>query len=285
MFLSQVALVSDTSNVTMTQLTRVAAALQKQATRDLAPLWNINCTVDAFKYLEDVPLGYWPIIVAEDIAEDALGVHLDEHGQPYSLVRFSDSWSLTASHECMEMLVDPFGNRLVPGMSPKPGQGWVEFLVEVCDPCESAQCAYEIGGILVSDFYLPDYFSANDSQGQRYSFTGSIEQPLEVLPGGYLTWHDPADDHWWQLRYFGVEPEFKDLGILQMSGSLRATIDQLTPLPEIARGLPKENRDLLIAQASWHNTASKSEARAKALRRQMRGTSKAKNSKFPAYTG
>jgi len=269
MFLSQVALVSDTPNVTMTQLTRVAAALQKQATRDFAPFWNIASTVDAFELLEDVPLGYWPIVVADNISENALGVHLDEHGQPYALVRFSDSWSLTASHECLETLADPFGNRLVPGMSPQTGQGWVEFLVEVCDPCESAQCAYEIGGILVSDFYLPTYFNTKELKEGRYSFTGSIKQPLEVLPGGYLTWHDPEDDHWWQYRYFGGERAYKDLGLLTMKGSLRATIDHITPLPEIAKGLPKESGELRIAQAAWNNTARKSKTRAKALRRQI----------------
>ena len=34
-------------------LMRVSAALQKQASRDLAPIWEISATVDAFASLED----------------------------------------------------------------------------------------------------------------------------------------------------------------------------------------------------------------------------------------
>ena len=48
----------------------------------------------------------------------ALGIHLDKHNQPFALVTASsdkDVWSLTASHELAEMIVDPFGDRLVAG--------------------------------------------------------------------------------------------------------------------------------------------------------------------------
>ncbi|MCD0505836.1 DNA-processing protein DprA, partial [Bordetella petrii] len=100
------------------QLTRVAAALQKQAIRDFAPLWQIPASVDAFDSLHDVPVGYWPMIVRDDIGEPgAAGVHMDKNGQPFSLIQYSDSWSLTASHEMLEMLGDPWGNRLVAGLA------------------------------------------------------------------------------------------------------------------------------------------------------------------------
>ena len=72
--------------------------------------------MDAFDRLEDVPIGYLPMIVRDDIGfEGAAGIHLDDNGQPFALIQFSDSWSLTASHEMLEMLVDPLGNRLVAG--------------------------------------------------------------------------------------------------------------------------------------------------------------------------
>jgi hypothetical protein len=67
----------------------------------------------------------------------AAGIHEDKNGQPFALVTASsnlDEWSSTASHEALEMLIDPFGNRLVAGDSPKSDQGRVSFLVEVCDP-------------------------------------------------------------------------------------------------------------------------------------------------------
>src|SRR5436309_1108978 len=101
MFITQVALVSDTSQVTRRQLSRVAAALQKQALRDFQPLWRVNATVDSFDALEDVPLGYWPIVVVDDVP-GAAGVHLDKNGQPFALVEYDEGWAMTASHEVLE---------------------------------------------------------------------------------------------------------------------------------------------------------------------------------------
>src|SRR5438876_8648288 len=153
MLVSQIALVSEISDISASELTSVAAALQKQAMRDFSPIWGVPGTVDAFTRLEDVPIGYWPIIVRKDIqTPNAGGVHLDKQGQPYALVQYSESWSLTVSHECLEMLVDPFGNRLIAGQSPMENQGRVEYLVEACDPCEHASFAYSVNGVLVSDF-------------------------------------------------------------------------------------------------------------------------------------
>jgi hypothetical protein len=113
----QVALVSESKLVGMGDLLRVSAALQKQASRDLSPIWEISATVDACATLEDVPDGYWPVIVMDDIGfPGAAGIHLDRDGQPFALISSCpdlDSWALTASHEMCEMLVDPSGNRQV----------------------------------------------------------------------------------------------------------------------------------------------------------------------------
>ena len=51
MLTHQIALVSKTRHVKTGDLTKVAAALQKQATRDLGPIWEIQATVDAFELL------------------------------------------------------------------------------------------------------------------------------------------------------------------------------------------------------------------------------------------
>ena len=153
------ALVSEVDGHDPSDVSRVAAALQRQAMRDFNPIWQVSATVDAFPRLEDVPIGYWPMIVETDIdVPGAAGVHEDKDGQPFALIAMSDSWSLTASHEMLEMLADPFGKRIIPGKSPKRGQGRVEFLVEVCDPCEADQFAYTVNDILVSDFYTPRFF-------------------------------------------------------------------------------------------------------------------------------
>ena len=46
-----VALVSLTRDIPTRELLQVAAAVQKQMTRDFAPLWGIRATVDAFEDL------------------------------------------------------------------------------------------------------------------------------------------------------------------------------------------------------------------------------------------
>ncbi|WP_205512396.1 hypothetical protein [Rhodopseudomonas sp. BR0M22] len=231
--IQHLALVSESKLTSSGDLMRVAAALQKQASRDVAPIWNVSATIDAFEKLEDVPLGYWPLIVKDDIGYPAAGIHLDNDRQPFALISSSqdlDTWSLTASHETLEMLVDPYGDRLIAGDSPKQGQGRVSFLVEVCDPSEAAEFAYTCNSILVSDFYTPRFFDPLAAPGVRYSFTGAITEPRQVLRGGYLSWVDSVTNHWWQETWFGGSAaQFRDIGKLDAkSGSLRSQIDRLT---------------------------------------------------------
>jgi hypothetical protein len=228
-----VALVSESNRAKMNDLLRVSAALQKQASRDLAPIWEISATVDAFAKLDDVPDGYWPMIIKDNIGYDAAGIHMDKDGQPFALISAADSvdqWSLTASHEMCEMLVDPSGDRQATSDSPMTGQGRVSFLVEVCDPSEAADYAYSSNGILVSDFYTPNYFDPVTASGVRYSYTGAITAPRQVLRGGYLSWKDSVSGHWWQEVWFdGGQPTFRDIGAADAkAGSIRAFVDRLT---------------------------------------------------------
>ncbi|HTS27069.1 MAG TPA: hypothetical protein VMH81_14435 [Bryobacteraceae bacterium] len=218
MLLRQIALLSKSQHVLLPELTRAGEALERQVNRDLKPIWNVNATVEAFGSENDVPHGYWKITVLDAIPGGAVGgFHLDDDEQPYADVEWSPDWSLTASHECLEMLVDPFGRSLAAGPSPKEGQGRVTFLVEVCDPCEGPQCAYMIesaGGatLPVSDFCTPEYFAASRGTGVRYSFRGNLTGPLEVLDGGYLSWQIPADRHIWQLFGPAAGGNFLDNG-------------------------------------------------------------------------
>lgn len=267
--LRQVALVSESNSVGLVDVTRVSAALQKQATRDLAPIWDVFATVDAFSKLEDIPLGYWPVVIRDDIGFDAAGIHLDKDGQPYALVTAGDDWSLTASHEVLEMLVDPFGNRVMAGDSPKSDQGRVEFLVEVSDPSESAEFGYTVNGILVSDFYTPNYFDPIQAEGVRYSFTGALTEPRQVVSGGYLSWHEPVTDHWWQLTFFGPQRSFRDLGQLSAkNGSLRSQIDRLTEA-ESAKQRKRVGTTLTAARGVGEINRNSSESKATMWRAQI----------------
>jgi hypothetical protein len=254
------ALVSQSGQTDPGNVSHVAAALQKQATRDLAPLWGVSATVVAFPSLRNVPAGYWPVVIVDDV-RDAAGYHTDNRGRPYALVEYSRSWSLTASHEVLEMLVDPFGRRVAAGRSPKAGQGQVEFLVEACDPCEASQFAYTIDGVLVSDFITPRFYDPRRTQGARYSFTGAIRRPREIREGGYISWWDPQTNHIWQELWLGAEKEFNDLGEGDFTGeSLREYVDANTAHPGIDAGLSEEDESLADAREGWYGAEASANA-------------------------
>src|SRR5581483_3052994 len=171
-----VALVSQSKAISFSEITSVAAALNKQVTRDFGPIWKITGTVDPFDSLDNVPVDYWPVIILDKLDDPtAGGYHQTENGEPYSVVLASD-FPIAASHEALEMLVDPFGRKSVAGSpppgSPKPVSGFkrVKYLVEVCDPCEDDQFTYTINGIKVSDFITPHYYDPVTATSVRYSF-------------------------------------------------------------------------------------------------------------------
>lgn len=234
MFTKYLALVSESTQVPLNEVAKISAALQKQITRDFAPLWKVPATIDFFQSLDDVPPDYWPIIIRDDIGfAGAAGIHLDRNGQPYALVQVSENVGMTCSHECLEMLADPFGNRFVGAQSLKAGQGRVNYLVEVCDPSEAEAFGYMINGILVSDFYTNNFFDPIGSPAVRYNFTGSIRQPRQVLPGGYLSWMIPETGEWWQATFFGASLTFRSLGVLNRAAGKgwREIIDAATFQP------------------------------------------------------
>ena len=123
----------------------------------------------------DVPPGYWPIIVKDDIGQDAEGIHCDDTGQPMALITADLDWSVTASHEALEMLVDSSGSFRIAGPSVSPDQGRVEYLVEVSDPVSGKW--YQVDGVKVSDFHTRRFFDPLKAEGAQYSFMGSITAP------------------------------------------------------------------------------------------------------------
>ena len=207
----QIALVSDMPGLPLQDLTPVAAALQTQVNRDFAAAWQRTATVAAF-VPSRIPPGYWPIRIQEDIGQpDALGFHTDENNQPYALVAYGPDWSVTASHELLEMILDPYGNWMTPGHVPGSKLDYsVHVLREACDPCENN--TYKINGVDVSDFVTRPYFTDSPaSHNVHYSFLNRIGEPFQLDVNGYLSYLDPVSKHWFQITDFGGE-QITDLG-------------------------------------------------------------------------
>jgi hypothetical protein len=226
--IGKVALISEVAEITPEELAQVTAALQRQVTEHFAPIWKLPAVVNHFPTLESVAYDYFPIIVKTDIGDDAAGVHRDDDGQPMALVRYSPAgWSAAVSHELLEMLADPSLNYLVPGPSPRDDQGQVEFLVEVCDPCQAF--TYPIGDVQVSDFCTRSYFAIDGVKGRPYSYADNISEPWQVLRNGYIQWRNPDDQHWWRLFFDGQDNFFRDEGSLpasERSRGFRAALDR-----------------------------------------------------------
>jgi len=284
-----VALVSLTSRVPARRLMEAAAALQKQVTRDFGPLWGIQATVNAFDDLTSVPNDYYHVIVFGDPAElrgrieqeigeplalrliDAFegkrlqGIHVNTFTrQPFALVlaEDDDTWTVGASHEVLELLVDPFGCRLVAAAHPRFPEQRVKYLVEVCDPCQTAW--YTVNGVRVSDFYTPRYFDPVAVDSARYSYTGALKYPLDILDDGYLSWLDPRDSGLYQLQGGTTRPVLI-AGLAELASStapLRAIVDAdpMTPQIESVRLPPAESARAALGAAEAARVAAQGTA-------------------------
>ena len=75
------------------------------------------------------------------------------------------------------------------------------------------------------------------SERSRYSFTGAIEHPLQILDGGYLSWIDPEDSGLYQLAGGERRPELiADLVQLARSTApLRTVVDTNPRTPQLTR--------------------------------------------------
>jgi hypothetical protein len=252
------ALVSLTRDVPTKSFLQAAAAVQKQITRDFFPYWGLPATVDVFEDLESVPSDYHPVVLfgdpeeligrldfaigreyAQDLIDDferdrMSGLHLNAFTrQPFALVEASDTWSVTLSHEVIEMITDPFGNRLIAAAHPIDRRQRVKYLLEVCDPCQAVW--YPVNGVPVSDFYTPRYFDPVGVEPGRYSFTGALEAPQQILEGGYLSWIDPEDSGLYQLGAGEAEPQLiANLAQLARSTApLRTVVDTSPRTPQL----------------------------------------------------
>jgi hypothetical protein len=191
------------SEVPLDQLRQIADALQQQVDNDFAPIWGVRADISAPAPGDVIPPDALPVNVIDSLA-GAGGVHLDNQGNPYAEAVKGPGLSISISHEVLEMLADPWGNRFVlsPDIDPAYPGRQVFYLVEVCDPCEVS--SYPIGDVPVSDFVFPAFYDKNGVA--PFDHCGTLTQPLPALVphGCYISWIDPADWKWHQQAADGT---------------------------------------------------------------------------------
>jgi len=206
------------------EVQRVIRAINRQIKGDFEPHWSMGATLrlegrsftdptpeDPIDMRGDAVIYLWDKIDASG----ALGYHnLNHRGIPFGVVFteltedldgqlyndevISNAWSVTLSHEALEMIADPEVNLLVMGSHPTNPDNYVFHWYEVCDAVQSEW--YRIDHVLVSNFLLPLYFTSGEETGGRNDFLGTVNnsqtiRSFGVNPGGYIGFYNPESGH------------------------------------------------------------------------------------------
>jgi hypothetical protein len=183
-----VAIVNQSSLLGADDVTGCVAALQTQVSRDLASTWGMDARLRVAGEPGDDEEALY--LLDDSQQADVLGYHTRRNGQRpcgFVFVRPSldagDAWQATASHELLEMLVDPLVNLAAEGVY--QGQPAL-FALEVCDAVENDE--YEIDGVPVANFVLPTWFVPGPLPDEvLVDFLGRLVEPFTLSPGGYAS--------------------------------------------------------------------------------------------------
>lgn len=202
MTLPVIAITNASTCLTDGEVLAAIPALQRQVTVDFRAYWGVDGQLSFLPKDEPLAEGWWQISVTDDPDQaGALGYHeLTSGGTPLGKVfagldlQSGGSWTVTLSHELLEMLADPWINWCAQGSDGKI------YALEVCDAVEADGLGYEINGVLVSDFITPSWFEP--TRADRVDFKRRIAQPLELASGGYISVLD-AGGGWAQVSAQG----------------------------------------------------------------------------------
>lgn len=195
-----IAYIRDTDAITDAMVASYVVAQQIQITRDFLPAWGIDARCVFVPPSGMLPVGDADNPVYQVWFKDhsdqagALGYH-DIAGNPIAYVFVKDdiadgvNWSVTGSHETLEMLADPQINQVV-------NAAGIQYAREVCDACEDDQFAYSVNGVLLSDFMLPSWF---DLQGKApFTHQHVCSAPFTLAIGGYIGERTLPNGQWYQ---------------------------------------------------------------------------------------
>lgn len=160
------------------------AAMQDYIDKFIVPVWATPAKL--VKTKDFVP-GCWAMVFLDDAdVPGALAYHdLTPDGFPLSKVFVKttlanhDLVSVSASHELVEMLVDPAINLMTTGPDAK-----AVYAYESADPVEAL--AFNVRGIPMSDFVYPSYFeNFRKPNSVKFDQMGKVSRPFQILAGGY----------------------------------------------------------------------------------------------------
>jgi formylglycine-generating enzyme required for sulfatase activity len=241
----KIAVVSTSSKVSFAEVQRFVAAVQKLVSADLHNMWNVDATITAYPRIEDADPSAWRVTIQDTIDQPgAIGYHYDRDGVPFTLIDAAlaassgVSWTVSASHDVVEMLVNPFTGRYIRGPAFTDPTREVLLMAEVCNPVQPDQFAQSIDGVLLTDFVSPRWFYDRAAlPGVRYDRNGRLNGPRQLGNGGYTNYLDLSTGHVWQRIVLSNQPQETDLG--KQSTGYEASIKAEGPPPtNISVALP-----------------------------------------------
>jgi hypothetical protein len=202
MSLPVIAITNASTCLTDAQVEAVLPALQKQVSDDFKAYWDLDCTLSFLPKDQPLTPGWWQIVITDNPDQaGALGYHeMTSEGTPLGKI-FAKldldngySWTVTLSHELLEMLADPWINWCAIGSDSKI------YALEVCDAVEADELGYQIDGVLLSDFVTPAWFEP--TAADRLDFKQHLSKQLQLAPGGYISILDSGKG-WTQITARG----------------------------------------------------------------------------------
>ena len=133
-------------------------------------------------------------LVDEATLPGALGFHdLNSRDFPIGFVFVLDvgDWTVTFSHEVLEMVLDPTVNIFVPGPDPRNPANVVLHTYEICDAVESHSYRIKVRKrfVGVSNFLYSTWFDLENPPNTKFDHMHVTTKPFELAPGGSaVTW-------------------------------------------------------------------------------------------------
>ena len=190
-----IAVINQCSVLSDNQIRSAIPSLQQQVVRDFAPIWNRTATLTFYSgaNVSSIPANYWWIAILDDsTTAGALGFHdLTSSGMPMAKVFAktdilnNQSWTVTISHELLEMLVNPYVMEYA--FEQTSNTAGTLYPLEVGDPVEADALGITINGVLCSNFITPFWFQGWLGTGAaKFDFGGVLTNPLQLAHGGYV---------------------------------------------------------------------------------------------------
>jgi len=200
----QVSIFNRSTVLTDSEVKAAVPALQTQVHRDFAPPWGIDADLRFVpRGKKPAPGSWWLVFLDNSDQAGALGYHdVTANELPLGKVfagtdkQYGNQWTVTASHELLEMLADPEINLSV--FIEHGDTAGRLYAYETADPCEADSDGYKINGVLVSDFVYPAWFEPSSKPGTQLDYRKLIKKPFELRPGGYVGYFDVSSGSGWQ---------------------------------------------------------------------------------------